>query len=106
MPKVTQTPMIETQHMLVLSTAHISQKTADALTANDETDQIVYYPKIAKTQDTTEILGWFIPVPPDSITDYPADLQAIMQFAKRLNCTWVMLDRDANAVSNLPIFDW
>ncbi|MED3554117.1 hypothetical protein [Cytobacillus praedii] len=92
--------------MLEISNAHISEETSNWLDneINNENSVLVVYQKLQ--------YGWFISLPEDLVdgeVDYitvPEDLIRIIEFAKSENCTWVMLDRDAMTILELPIFDW
>lgn len=99
------------EHMLVLSTAHITHEVAEALDerltadANPDcyldteewADNLVFFPKCD--------YGWFIYVP-DKNGDVPQSLAECFNLARANLCPWLMLDRDATVVSNLPAFYW
>lgn len=54
--------------------------------------------------------GWLIVVPTE--TDHqefhmlPACLAQLMWHARRHECSWLLLDRDAGPIANFPTFDW
>lgn len=92
------------QKMLDLSTAHITENTADAL--NEGYDfNLVIYPKAE--------YGWFIHVPDEEffedeekVFDLPTDLVRLIDIARVKECTWIMLDRDGSIHDNLPTYIW
>ncbi|RWM32602.1 MAG: hypothetical protein EOR77_21470 [Mesorhizobium sp.] len=84
--------------MLELSTAHLSRQTADLIEM--QTDDIpIFYEKLE--------YGWWFPVlecsSPHTI---PEDLKQVLDFARSLNCQWVMFDRDADQHPSLPSYEW
>lgn len=113
--------MPEIHKMLALTTAHVSQKTAEFLdqcAAGDrfwdwgriEGDSIygpITYDK-SIGNDAESSYGWFIPLDPNNWwhPDLPAELHAIRAKAEELGCTWIMFDRDAETVDGLEEFDW
>lgn len=85
---------------LVLSTAHITERTSEILTS-DAIDGLVAYPKGE--------YGFFVYVPEESsegISDCPKDLMACIEAAKERGCEWLMLERDAETMETLPTYDW
>lgn len=53
--------------------------------------------------------GWFIYVPTvDKLRtiDIPLDLKAVLEHARANSFSYVLLDRDAEAIETLPTFDW
>lgn len=85
--------------MLDLSTSHVSKETAQTLDeAPDGT--INAYQK--------DEYGWFVWVPPTEWerADQPADLLAAFAYARTQQCDWIMFDRDAEIIDDLPSFDW
>jgi len=84
--------------MLDLSTAHVSKETAQMLDDDRLSDFVVPYQK--------GDFGWFIWVPPVEHEGVPADLRAVLAYARTQQCDWVMLDCDAETIDNLPSFDW
>lgn len=85
--------MMET--LLVLSTAHLRQQTCNGWL------QAAPFAAFAKGD-----YGWFVSVPDDEPEDLPADLGECLALARSLKCDWVMFDRDADALSILPVHDW
>ncbi|GGG18510.1 DUF5983 family protein [Paenibacillus abyssi] len=89
---------------LVLSTGHISKETKEWIDKSDEEPvPLTIYEK--------SIYGWMILVPQDDrdaelLKDVPESLQAVIEYAVRHDCSWVMLDCDANCIPELPQYDW
>lgn len=60
--------------------------------------------------------GWLLHVPEnvdDHAMDYsdetdpiPPEVLAIQRFARNLDCDYVLLDRDASAIEDLPTWEW
>lgn len=91
----------ETHKMIVLSSAHVTENTARAMSANEAA--FIYYEK--------GDYGWFLPV---MDADYIRvtresgfeDVGIILEYAAAQGCTWVMLDADADTCDDLPSYDW
>lgn len=81
--------------VLEISTAHIKEDTAKWLSQED--CLLVSYEKGE--------YGWIVLVPEEGET-IPQDLQQIFEVARSNGCNWVMLDRDAFTIENLPVYDW
>lgn len=89
---------------LDLSTGHICRDTADWLTRLTENLR-------ANGGDTCAVQslthGWFFWVGAfDSHDGTPDDLISIIQFARRQDCHYVILDADSCIASDLPTYDW
>jgi hypothetical protein len=88
------------EKMLVLSTAHITEKTKDWLEQLPEA--FIVYPK--------EEYGFFIPlwegILKEKKGEIPNELHNIMVYAKKKDCDWIMLDRDAFIIDDLPLYEW
>lgn len=82
-------PKHEIVTMMVLSTAHVSATTAKLL--DDLTLESAF-----RRDD-----GWIFYVG-NGPTDAPVDLEAVLAYARRLGCVWVMLDSDGPIMSDLP----
>lgn len=80
--------------ILELSTANIEQKTSQWL-LEDPIDVNVH-PKGE--------YGFFIFVDQD-MKNVSQDLQIIMEYASKLECTWIVLDRDYPENHELPIYE-
>lgn len=84
--------------MLVVSTAHLTQETADQLSA--ESLPVASYPNE---------YGGFVYVPTDPIdreAGLTEDIAAVFKLARALHCEWVKLDRDAPELDGLKIYEW
>lgn len=76
---------------LTLSTAHISRETLDRLNAIDHPDGLPFAGGITS-------YGWFAYCHDENLgqgdDEIPADLWAIMVYARSIGCEYVMLDAD------------
>ena len=87
---------------LVLTTAHVTEETAQWL--DSDPDQLVVYNK----ESGEDQYGWFIPVymAQEVLEEaIPEELKEIIQFADAHKCTWIMFDRDADEIDELPVFE-
>lgn len=96
---------LEIHKMVALSTGHLTAATAQlfedveaAANAMNREKLPVFYPKGE--------WGWFVYVGEDAGEPYPDDLKAILDFARRKGCDWIMFDSDAGLVDCLPTYDW
>lgn len=99
---------MEIKKMLTISTAHITDETADLLDANQL--NVVMYNKGE--------FGWFIHLDEDNLSNYydsndkasyfyiPEELLKLMKFAQDLGCKWLCLDRDGEELEYFETFDW
>jgi hypothetical protein len=91
--------LMETTAMLVLSTAHMSPKTASSWIADCPWACF----------DKGE-WGWFMYVCDDAgITEaegVPLEIRSALHVARRLRCEWIMWDRDGPVIDELPEYDW
>lgn len=85
--------MATIERMLVLSTGHVGPNTARCL-------DLGVIPSMAREE------GWLLYVPTDDDDDVPADLARIFQFARGMECEWVLLDRDGEIEPSLPWWEW
>ena len=90
------------ENLLVLSTAHIDPKTAELLNAGENLDIV----SLGKHE-----YGWVLPRGAiDSMVidgdDVPACFVAIATRAKQLDCTWIVLDCDADCDDTLQKWEW
>jgi len=83
--------------MLDISTAHVSKETNDKLEKDDVNGALYVIP---------HHYGYFVYVPEDSEPETPKDLQALFDFAKSKNCSWIKLDCDAVEYKELPTYNW
>lgn len=94
--------MLEITKMMTISTAHITEETANRLNRdpNDNNLGICVYPKSE--------YGWYIPIDKEliNVKGLPEDLVKVMKFAASMDCQTLCLDCDANICEELPIFDW
>lgn len=93
---------MEISKMLMLSTCHITEKTADWL--KTDTDLVVFE-KYKKSE-----YGWFIYVFIDGIEEYltgvPDDLATILRYAAKLECVWICLESEGDINHELPVYVW
>lgn len=89
-------PAVPTTHkMLELSTSHVTRETAWVL----DTGKWCY---------VKGDYGWFVhvPDPSDESEAMPDDLRWILAYAREVGCHWIMFDRDADPIDELPSYDW
>lgn len=95
---------MEISKMLTISTAHITEETADALNKSvyglESCIDLCVYEKKG--------YGFFIHIPEDweEKRNIPMDLQACVKLADVNGCIWLCLDRDAETVNQLPVYEW
>jgi hypothetical protein len=88
--------------MLVLSTAHLSQHTCQTWLALAEHGHRGSIPVWAKGD-----YGWFIYIVDDlDPGSLPDDLAACWRLAVEHKLPWIMFDRDAPAIEELPTYEW
>lgn len=85
-------------NILMMSTAHISQKTAELLDKENAGEPICY-PKDGGYFILTA--GW-----QDYGDGIPSDLRDCVKFAEQHGCDWLCLDGDAGTVPGLPVYEW
>ena len=85
--------------MLALSTAHITEETADLLWNNAV--GLVVYEKPGHEGCFVLVCNWT-----ENQKYVPDDLRACLELAAAHNCDWLNLDRDADVVSLLPAYEW
>lgn len=86
--------MIEISKIISISTAHITEQTADLLIKGELEPAV--YPK--------DKYGWFIFVSNENTV--PKDLKQVMEFAKRHNCVWIDMDCAGAVIPFLPTYEW
>lgn len=90
----------EIDKMLTLSTAHISEDTANYLDGN--VNDLVVYPKGK--------YGWFIYIDVDGIEEalniIPPDLAHIINFARKNGFTILCFDRGGECLNELTQYSW
>ncbi|MGE5510371.1 MAG: hypothetical protein ACM31O_03855 [Bacteroidota bacterium] len=86
--------------MLTISTAHLTPATARALEHRRG--------EIALTIFDKGDYGWLIHIDTSEpiATSVPADLAALLGYARGLGCVWLCLDRDAATHPEIATFDW
>ena len=92
---------MEISKMLTLSTAHITEGTAQLLQETPDTD-VLGIPVYEKSE-----YGWFIylsSIPDVIFSHLPKDLQDILSLAKDVGCDVVCLDCDGPALSYLEVY--
>jgi hypothetical protein len=93
--------------MLTLSTAHITEETANELDTEAKSCGLSDIPFAVYREDD---YGWFICLSShlellDEIY-LPEDFKACCYLAKENDCEWLRLDRDGEIVPDLPTYDW
>lgn len=88
--------MLEMQPLLILSTSHVSETTARMLDATPVTN----WPAPGGHYNG---YGWFLYAGHD---EGPEDLRKLFDFARNNLCHYILLDRDASVVEELPVYDW
>lgn len=89
---------MEITKMLTVSTAHITKETADLLDC--DVSRVVYQ---------KDDFGWFIHIPDDfdlEEYDIPQELLKLIKFAKDIECDWLCLDCDAEALEYFETYEW
>lgn len=91
----------ESETIITLSTGHISEETTNILD-NDELNGINVYKKGE--------YGWIIYILDEkqegSLKELPEDLKEVIRFARDKKSKMICLDRDAELVNDLPVFNW
>jgi hypothetical protein len=88
----------EIQKVLVLSTAHITEQTNNALLSGEVRNMVVTYAD-----------GYFIYAPASAVDmddNMPGELKFLLGYARGLGCDWLRLDCDADTREDLPSWDW
>ena len=107
--------MAETYKMIALSTAHISKETCkmmeDPISNESLYCSVSIYPK--DQGDAFGCVGFFVPIvrfkyeDPDCYEgSIPEDLAACIKYAISYDADWLMFDRDAEIVPELPEYCW
>jgi len=91
---------LEIRSFLTISTAHVSEQTATLLDNTPEKDWPV-------SGGLFSTYGWFMYAHDEDCSgDIPSDLMAVFTFARSHGCNYVLFDCDADAVDNLPTYEW
>lgn len=102
--------MAEVAKMLVLSTAHLSEATAQRF--DNATDCLVETAMGQITVYQKGDVGWLVPIADDYIDCHttraylPGDFTQVCDKAESLGCSWIMFDRDADTLTGLKVYDW
>ena len=101
---------MEINKMLTVSTAHITQETAELLDkiCKDSTlSSLIVYEKVCRYKNIQEEYGWFIYCNVN-LADLkaPEDLLNVICFAKDLGCAWLCFDRDGDILDYLETYNW
>ena len=88
---------LEISKMLVLSMSHLTEATYNS-----------WLPEWDGPAYEKRDYGWFVPLFDDieNTLDGAPDLLACVKFAETQDCTWIMFDRDAYMIDQLPTYDW
>lgn len=90
---------LEIDRTLVCSTSHLSEEDNQSL-FDEETNLIVY---------SLDEYGYMIlarPVESDEPREHSDNLESLLEFARKNDCDWLRLDRDAEQIEGLPTFEW
>lgn len=90
---------LEKRTILVLSTGHVTKETARLLNSTKLEDWPCCGGPYAG-------YGWFVYAHDENDGQIPADLFAVMEFARANGCTNVLFDCDAEQVEGLPAYEW
>jgi hypothetical protein len=89
---------LEIAKMLIISTAHVTENTAKKF------DGMFSLPSSGVPYKD---VGWLFAVDQESIAnDISHDLWECLDFARRQGCQYLLMDRDADKIDELPQFDW
>ena len=92
---------MEIAKMLTISTAHVTQKTANKIDREEITGLVIY---------SKDEFGWFIFIPEDlyeeDYDELPKDLKACIQLAMDNDCNWLCLDCDGEELDELEVYEW
>lgn len=95
---------MEIGHHLVLSTVHVSMKTADMLDGWALLEPSSRPLAVASTQ-----YGWFIPTREAEEPDrkqIPDEVLAAMRAGREQSCDYLLFDCDAGEIEGLTTFPW
>jgi len=98
---------LEIQHILVVSTAHISQEESEQLNAILESTisysiygmnygWLIYVPRLDMWSEL-EVYTTFVDM---------SNILTLLRFAAEQHCEWLRLDSDGPELKGFPIFDW
>jgi len=87
-------PASPIEPMLVLSTAHLTEDTGNS-----------FLPFWSGPCWVKGEYGWFVYVTED-VESEPSDLIQCFAEARRRECCWIMFERDAPEIEELPTYEW
>ena len=96
---------IEMHSMLALSTAHLTDSTWKAMSADEN------FPVVCYKKENLEHFGWFVAVPDPNDwaskikPETPCDLAECIEFAMQRDADWIMFDGDVAEVKGLPTYN-
>lgn len=96
----------EIDRMLTLSTAHVSEHTAEMLSREPETDEMQLSVYTKSGTPGSEGYGWYVYVPQKCAKSVPPDLARVIHFAQAMGCRVLCLDADGPEEPSLEVFDW
>lgn len=91
MDKISLLDKLEINKMLVISTGHLSKETGENMSI---------YSCMKRDE------GWLVYCNDIAREEFPDDLLACVDFAKKNQCDYLMFDRDADTVRGLHFYDW
>lgn len=99
---------IAVRKILVASTAHVSEETRDWL---DEQGRLAATHKGGRRPwpalpIMTGIYGWQFYAQEEFDEALPAEVKALMTFARAEGADWVELDADGDMIEGLPTWEW
>jgi hypothetical protein len=101
---------IEIRRSLVLSMAHITPEMDASLEAFANDDQTIDHLDLSQVEQLSfdaVTYGYQIFVPEEALEVDVAPMFAPMfALARKHNCTWIVLDRDADVCDDLPVWEW
>jgi len=88
---------LEIDRVLVCSTSHLTQEDSQNL-FDEATDLVVY---------TMGEYGWMIlACPLENEQNHSANLEKLLEFARKKKCDWIRFDRDAEELEGFETFSW
>ena len=91
---------METPKMLVLSTSHVTAATARLLDHTPRPDWPV-------SGGPHGLYGWFCYAhDEDPQGNIPLEMMNVFWFARENECDYVLFDRDADVIDELPVWEW
>lgn len=91
----------EIHNVLTLSTSHVTETTAKIL------NSIPCEQWSSVCGGPFGSYGWFMYAPEEDFEGtIPPELMRVFKYARSVGCKYVLFDRDANTVDQLPAFEW